>query len=179
MPWRTIAILLAVALFLVAQGRWPNETAILVRGVNSPQYAAPPPPADEPAEPADNPEPQDTGSNRSSEGGGACRALPDKDGTVFDDASQISEDNAKYIHVQFWWGGNPERESLEEGGTYRIRQEIRDEEYGGTYWWFPESCTDDQVARITGGSPERRAADGADTAGRDQSAFDQMFEKVS
>lgn len=113
----------------------------------------------------------------------ACKAQPGKDGIKFDGKGRISAgpSDASAIQLEFWANalGDGEYTAVVEPGTYQVRSSIKSGDYGGTFWYWPTSCSLQEVEQQTGLSIDRRNEAGFDNAGRSPDEFDEMFEKVS
>lgn len=93
----------------------------------------------------------------------ACQAVP-SDGYGLDLKPEVAT-SGTYIRVQYWWEGQPEREtyipaSAAGGGRFILTRALR-----GHVWEFHGNCTDADMTADVKGSIARRLAGGANNAG--------------
>lgn len=94
---------------------------------------------------------------RSTHSTAQCRVTDDYQ--LFGDETFIESDGA-FIHVEYWWDGDPERETVVPGGRHDLQRPIK-----GWVWEYSEGCTEDRVRQEVDAHIERRQSAGANNDG--------------
>ncbi len=79
-----------------------------------------------------------------------------------------------FLHVEFWWEGQPEREVILTGGRYTLERDLH-----GHIWEY-SGCTINQVQTQVNANIQRRLAQKANNAGwADMNLVNQLFRQAS